>query len=205
MLNQAESQASLVIAAVRSREANNRVEFTMTRMPPLNPPYPEAIQAQFDAIMPPGVPPLMLFRTLAGHERAWKKFRAAALLDGGPLSLRQREIVIDRTCARARCNNELLIHISLFADKAGLTAEQISAISEVHQRPDLWSPAEEVMIAAVDALHDRAGLNEEEYEHLREHFQDDQILEIFMLAGFYRMVAYIVNSLDFPIEEIPKS
>lgn len=175
----------------------------MGRMALLNPPYPEAIQVQFDAIMPPGVAPLLLFRTLAGHERAWKKFRAAALLDGGPLSLRQREIVIDRTCARASCENELQIHLSLFAEKAGLDADQVSAITEVPLRPDFWPSEEETMIATVDALHDRATLNQEEYDRLRGHFQDDQILEIFMLAGFYRMVAYIVNSLDFPVEEIP--
>ena len=46
-----------------------------------------------------GAPPLMLFRVMAGNARAWEKFRAGSLLDRGPLSLREREIVIDRTCA----------------------------------------------------------------------------------------------------------
>ena len=34
-----------------------------------------------------GAPPLMLFRVMAGHARAWEKFRAGSLLDRGPLTL----------------------------------------------------------------------------------------------------------------------
>jgi len=70
---------------------------------PLDPPYAPDIQEQFDRIMR-GAPPLMLFRVMAGHARAWDKFRAGGLLDRGPLNLRQREIVIDRTCALTACD-----------------------------------------------------------------------------------------------------
>ena len=42
----------------------------------------------------------VLFRTIARSPRAWEKFSAGGLLDRGPLTLREREIVIDRTCAR---------------------------------------------------------------------------------------------------------
>ena len=73
----------------------------MSRIAPLEPPYAPEIQAQFDRIMR-GAPPLTLFRVVAGNARAWDKFRAGSLLDRGPLTLREREIVIDRTCARDR-------------------------------------------------------------------------------------------------------
>ena len=75
----------------------------MPRIAPLEPPYAADVQASFDAIMGAGVEPLILFRTLAVSERAWRKFRAGSLLDRGPLSLRERELVIDRTCALAGC------------------------------------------------------------------------------------------------------
>ena len=71
----------------------------MARVAPLNPPYTPDIQAAFDAIMPAGVDPLVLFRTLAVNARVYERFRAGGLLDRGLLTLRQREIVIDRTCA----------------------------------------------------------------------------------------------------------
>lgn len=35
------------------------------RVAPANPPYAPEVQARFDALMPPGVEPLVLFRTLA--------------------------------------------------------------------------------------------------------------------------------------------
>ena len=57
----------------------------MSRIAPLEPPYAPDIQAQFDRIMR-GAPPLVLFRVMAGHTRAWDKFRAGGLLDPGPLS-----------------------------------------------------------------------------------------------------------------------
>jgi Carboxymuconolactone decarboxylase family len=76
-----------------------------SRIAPLDPPYASDIQEQFDRIMR-GAPPLMLFRVMAGHARAWDKFRAGGLLDRGPLNLRQREIVIDRTCALTGCEYE---------------------------------------------------------------------------------------------------
>jgi hypothetical protein len=43
----------------------------MSRIELLEPPYAPEIQASFDQIMPPGVPPLTLFRAIATSERAW--------------------------------------------------------------------------------------------------------------------------------------
>ena len=73
-------------------------------------------QEQFDRIMR-GAPPLVLFRVMAGNARAWEKFRAGSLLDRGPLSLREREIVIDRTCARTGCEYEWGVHVATFAER----------------------------------------------------------------------------------------
>ena len=99
---------------------------TASRIAPLQPPYPPEIQQQFDRIMR-GAPPLLLFRTMAGHARAWDKFRGGSLLDKGPLSLREREIVIDRTCARTGCEYEWGVHVATFAEAARLTDEQVRA------------------------------------------------------------------------------
>src|ERR1700710_1939829 len=94
----------------------------MSRIAPLEPPYAPEIQAQFDRIMR-GAPPLTLFRVVAGNARAWDKFRAGSLLDGGPLSLREREIVIDRTGALTKCEYEWGVHVALFATAGPLTDE----------------------------------------------------------------------------------
>ena len=97
---------------------------TAPRIAPLQPPYAPDIAGQFDRIMR-GAPPLVLFRVMAGNARAWEKFRAGSLLDRGPLSLREREIVIDRTCARTGCEYEWGVHVTTFADAAKLTEQQV--------------------------------------------------------------------------------
>lgn len=171
----------------------------MSRAEPLQPPYGAEIQAQFDAIMR-GAPPLMLFRVLAAHPRAWSKFRNASLLDRGPLSLREREIVIDRTCALTGCEYEWGVHIATFAEAAKLSATEIRATVDSAAAADCWSPAEQALIAAVDALHHRATLSAAEFGDLRACYSEAQVLEVMLLCGFYRTVSYIANGLDLPRE-----
>lgn len=172
----------------------------MSRLAPLDPPYAEDVQASFDAVMPPGAPPLMLFRTLATSSRAWRKFRAASLLERGPLSLRQREIVIDRVCARAGCEYEWGVHVTAFAKAARLTPEEIAATCADDPACATWTEDEIVLIRTIDALHARATLTDAEFAALAAAFRADQILEILLLAGFYRTVAYVANGLALPLE-----
>jgi len=171
----------------------------MSRIAPVEPPYAPDIGEQFDRIMR-GAPPLMLFRVVAGHARAWDKFRAGSLLDRGPLSLREREIVIDRTCARTGCEYEWGVHVSTFAEAAHLTDEQVRATVLEGADAPCWSAAEQALIAAVDALHVRATLSDAEFKGLSAHYEDAKIFEIILLCGFYRTVSYLANGLDLPLE-----
>src|ERR1700704_5129766 len=167
----------------------------MSRIAPLEPPYAGEIQEQFDRIMR-GAPPLTLFRVVAGNARAWEKFRAGSLLDRGPLSLRQREIVIDRTCALTRCEYEWGVHVATFASAALLTDEQVRATVLGRADAPCWSQSEQALIAAVDALHVSATLSDEEFKALAAHYDDAKIFEIILLCGFYRTVSYLSNGLD---------
>lgn len=172
----------------------------MTRIKPLSAPYSPEIQTRFATMMPPGASPLLLFRTLATSERAWRKLLGGSLLDPGPLSLREREILIDRTCALNGCEYEWGVHVALFAERAALSLEQLTAT--VHGPADArcWSVAEQALIAAADALHHRAGLDGAEFGRLRSYYTDAQILEVIQLCGFYRTIAYLAHSLDLPLE-----
>jgi alkylhydroperoxidase family enzyme len=171
----------------------------MSRIAPLEPPYEPEIQTQFDRIMR-GAPPLTLFRVIAGNARAWDKFRAGSLLDGGPLSLREREIVIDRTCALTGCEYEWGVHVAIFARAAKFTDEQVRATVLEGADAPCWSTSEQVLIAAVDALHHRATLSDNEFKALSAHYDDAKIFEIILLCGFYRTVSYLANGLDLRLE-----
>jgi alkylhydroperoxidase family enzyme len=172
----------------------------MSRIAPLAPPYEPEIRGQFDRIMR-GAPPLMLFRVVGSSARAWEKFTAGGLLDKGPLSLREREIVVDRTCALTGCEYEWGVHVAIFAGPAGLTDEQIRATVLGKADAPCWSAAEQALIAAVDALHRRATLSDGEFSALSAHYDDAKIFEIMLLCGFYRTVSYLANGLDLPLEE----
>jgi alkylhydroperoxidase family enzyme len=172
----------------------------MSRIAPLDPPYAPEVQKQFDRIMR-GAPPLLLFRVIASQNRAWQKFTAGSLLDGGPLSLREREIVIDRTCALNACEYEWGVHVAIFAKAAQLTEQQIRATVLGDADDPCWSAAERALLAAVDALHHRSALSTDEFAALSANYDDGKILEIMLLCGFYRTVAYIANGLDLSVEE----
>jgi alkylhydroperoxidase family enzyme len=172
----------------------------MSRIAPLEPPYAPDIQQQFDRIMR-GAPPLVLFGVMASQARAWDKFRAGGLLDRGPLSLKEREIVIDRTTALTGCEYEWGVHVAAFAQAAHLTEQQVRATVLGGADAPCWSAAEQALIAAVDALHHRATLSEAEFKVLSAHYDDAKIFEIILLCGFYRTVSYLANGLDLPLEE----
>jgi alkylhydroperoxidase family enzyme len=172
----------------------------MSRIAGLEPPYAPEIQGQFDRIMR-GAPPLMLFRVVASNARAWEKFRAGGLLDHGPLSIREREIVIDRTCALTGCEYEWGVHVAIFAQAAGLTAEQIGATVLEGAAAACWTASEQALIAAVDALHVRATLSDAEFKALSAHYDDAKIFEVILLCGFYRTVSYLANGLALPLEK----
>jgi 4-carboxymuconolactone decarboxylase len=165
------------------------------RVEPVSPPFSPELQAVFDRIMPPGVPPLQLFTTLARVPRIYDRFRAGSLLDRGPVSLRHREIVIDRTCARCGCAYEWGVHVAFFAERVGLTPAQVRAT--VHGAADdaAWSDEERLLVRMVDALHDSAQLSDEVWAALAARFSVEQIFELIALVGFYHTVSFLANGL----------
>src|ERR1700731_2832745 len=129
----------------------------MSRIAGLETPYAPEIQEQFDRIMR-RAPPLTLFRVVASNSRAWEKFRSGSLLDRGPLSLREREIVIDRTCALNGCEYEWGVHVATFAEAARLGEAEVRATAREGADAACWTEAERALLAAVDALHARSTL-----------------------------------------------
>ncbi len=172
----------------------------MARIAPLTKPYPPEFDARMKALMR-GAEPLVLFTTLATNERAWTKFSGGSLLDkASPLSMRQREIVIDRTTAKCGNEYEWGVHIAGFAPHVGLTEPQIYAT--VHGAADdpAWPADEAVLIGTVDALLDHKKLTDAEWAALRAHVDEAQALEIVQLVAFYHGVSLICGALDLPLE-----
>ena len=170
------------------------------RIAPAVPPFAASVQQWLDRTMPAGKPPLLLFRTLARDERLFSKFFSAGLLDRGHLTLRQRELVIDRTTALCRSEYEWGVHAAIFGDHIRLTAAQKWSL--VHGGPDdaCWTAEERVLLRLCDALHSTCTVDDEVWDGLRSQFSEPAMLELLMLAGFYRTVSYLTNALRLPSE-----
>jgi alkylhydroperoxidase family enzyme len=163
-------------------------------------PYAPEIQAALDNIMPPGVPPLVLFTTLARNPRVFARFMAGGLLDKGSISLREREIMIDRTTARCGSEYEWGVHAAFFAEKAELTPEQVRATVVGASDDAVWSAREQLIVRMADELHETNSVSDALWSKLSGEFEDAQILELIVLAGFYHTVSYLTNALRLPLE-----
>ncbi len=159
----------------------------------------EDVRGAIDDVMRGG-PPLRLFTTLARDRRLFFKFFAGGLLDRGHLTLRQREIVIDRTTALTGAEYEWGVHVSAFGGPANLTAEQITSLTIGSAEDPCWEESEATLIRMCDALHHDATLGDGPWDALRAAHSEEAILELLLLAGFYRTTSYLVNSLRLPNE-----
>lgn len=172
----------------------------MARIAPAEPPYEPSIAAELERIMPPGVPPLVLFRTMARSPRVFAKMFAGGLIDKGPLSLRQREIVIDRTTARLGCEYEWGVHVAFFAERAGLSADQVASAVAGASDAACWAPDEQALIRLVDDLVDRRAIADTTWISLTAHFDDTRILEAIALVGYYHTISFLCVGLKLPLE-----
>jgi len=172
----------------------------MPRIAPANEPYPADIATALARIMPAGVAPLVLFRTMARNPRVFEKMFAGGLLDKGALSLRQREVVIDRTTARLGAEYEWGVHIAFFAEKVGFDAASIAATVHGPADAPCWSADERALLAAVDDLVDRRTIGDAAWTALTAHFDEAQILEIVALVGYYHTISLLCRALDLPLE-----
>jgi alkylhydroperoxidase family enzyme len=165
------------------------------RIAPAQAPFDPTVAGWLQRTMPPGKPPLRLFAVLARDPRLFGKFFAGGLLDRGHLSLRQRELVIDRTTALHDCAYEWGVHVTLFGDKVALTPAQ--QVSLVHGSPDdgCWPDDERWLLRLCDELHRSSRVGDETWDALAGRFSDEALLELILLVGFYTTTSYLANAL----------
>jgi 4-carboxymuconolactone decarboxylase len=166
------------------------------RIAPLSPPYPADVAESLAKWMPPGaaVEPLALFRTLARHRTLSDRMRplGALLLGRGTLPLRDRELVILRTCARNGAEYEWGVHAAAFAAAAGLDAAALDATCARTPGAPL-AAADLALLAIVDELHDTGTVSDAGWQRTATRFTDEQRLELLVLVGFYHLISFVAN------------
>jgi alkylhydroperoxidase family enzyme len=173
-----------------------------TRIEPLEPPYETDLARTLERMMPPGIEPLKLFRTVAHNPHVLERFRTtgAYLLNFGLLDPLEREIVIQRTCARCGCEYEWGVHAVAFAGQVGLTGEQLASTVGGGPADPCWSERQSLLVRLADELHDSARVSDPLWRALAEHFDEPRLVELLVLAGFYHVVSFMANGCGVELE-----
>jgi hypothetical protein len=180
-------------------------EDAMPRISPLEPPFEGDVGDRLAAMMPPGMPPILLFRTfvknlpMAEAMGTWGSYELNKRLS---LSMRDREIIIDRTCARCSCEYEWGVHVAFFADRVGLTAEQIASLTHGASADRCWTnPRDRVLIDVCDALHEGSRIDDALWERLSSELAEAEILDLLMLCGWYHAISFAANGVEVSLED----
>ena len=170
----------------------------MPRIAPVEPPYPPSVAESLAKWMPPasGAAPLALFRTLVLHPHLSDRMRplGAALLGSSTVALRDRELMILRTCARLGAEYEWGVHVSAFAAAAGLSDAEIAATCAPLSAHS-WSAADQQLLSLADELHDTGRVSDALWAALASTRGAPELLELVTLAGFYHLISFLVNAV----------
>ncbi len=175
------------------------------RIDPVRPPYTPDVGERLDAMMPPGVPPILLFRTFVHNlpmttaMGGWGAYELSKRLS---LPMRDREIIIDRTCGRCRCESEWGVHVAFFAERVGLSGPQITSLAHGTASDPCWtSERDRLLIQAADALHDTSDIDDDLWRRMAAEFSVEQLLDLLMLSGWYHAVSFTANGARVACEE----
>jgi alkylhydroperoxidase family enzyme len=181
------------------------------RIPPLEPPFDAPLQQALERITPPAAPNILaLFRVLARHPDLMDRMRSVGGFLLGPkasLPLRDREVVIDRVCARCGAQYEWGVHVAAFGAAAGFTQAQTRAIADpaaAHRQArddqDPLTPRDRLLVRMVDQLHDSGTVDDALWAELAAHWSEPQLIELLVLAGWYHAISYVCTAARVPLE-----
>ena len=82
-----------------------------------------------------------------------------------------------------------------FAEMAARLTDATGRSSTVDAGADdpAWSDADSLLIELCDELHDTATVCDELWRKLAASYADDQLLELLVTAGWYRLLSYVIN------------
>ena len=137
---------------------------------------------------------LNIFRTLGKHPKVFEAFGRLGgfLLSGKGLPARERELVILRTGWRSGSIYEWGQHV-VIGTREGVTDEEITRLRTPGYEG--WSEADRPFIAFADELCQTNDVTDATWAPLAARLSEEQLIELVMLGGFYRMVAGALNAL----------
>ena len=149
----------------------------------------------------PGRDPLNIFSTMVHNRRVANRtvLLGGAFLGKGTISGREREIVILRVGHNASAQYEFGQHV-VIGRREGLTDDEIASLATEDPGDD-WATTERALIALADELCDVDCVSDETWATLSQTFDEGQMVELVVLAGYYRMISGFLNSAGVQLDE----
>jgi len=176
----------------------------IARIAPLEPPYSPAQDALLKKITPPAAPNVLaLFRVLAvnpGLAERLPSWGGYLLGSSASLPLRDREVVINRVCARCGAEYEWGVHVSAFGRAAGFSDADNAAIADPASGGRGLAERDKLLVRLVDELHESSTVSDTLWQELAAVWSAPQLVELLMLAGWYHAISYVCNAARVPLE-----
>lgn len=128
------------------------------------------------------------------HMEVAKKYLSDCEMD-----IRDRELAILRIAWLSRAPFEWGSHVKI-AKRNGVTSEEIERLIEGSSAPG-WSKRDRALVRAVEELHFDSMITDDTWSDLQEVYNEKKLIEVVILAGQYKTVAYYQNSLRLPLPE----
>ena len=145
-----------------------------------------------------GTPP-NLYKALANHPAiisAWTEF-ANTLRNGSRTPRALRELVILRGAQLVQSEYEWAQHLRM-ARKAGVREEQIRALPQWKESKE-FDAREKAALALAEAV-TQGRVSDELYKQAMQHFDHHDYVELAVTAGFYAMVARVLDAMGVQLE-----
>jgi len=143
--------------------------------------------------------PINIQGTLARSPELASAFAALGLpllVGQRSLSRRDKELVILRVGWKSQSVYEFGQH-TLFGRAEGLTDKEIGQLAGA---PGEWPPNDAALIAFVDELCENNDVTDQTWAALASRFTDADLVELLLLAGYYRMVSGLLNAAGVELE-----
>ncbi len=164
---------------------------TSPRIAPVTDPSPEVREAMSNRI---SEEPANIFKTLAHAPKVLKRFNqlGGTLLFRGTVPDREREIVILRVGSNCRSVYEFGQH-TIIGRNSGITDDEIFLLTRPVDE-GAWNDDDRALIALADDLCADDCVSDATWAALTARWNDEQLVELVVCAGFYRMVSGFLNS-----------
>ena len=145
--------------------------------------------------------PLNIFGVLGHHPKLLKRFNLLGgfILNKGLIPERERELVILRIGWNARAVYEFGQH-TVIGRRCGLTDDEIAALTKAPDSHE-WSVDDQALIAMADDLSADDCVSDATWAVLATRWSDAELVELLVVAGFYRLVSGFLNSAGVQLDD----